>query len=59
MSYRSLSPAFILVIIGSSAVLGFYGIEIYQPTTLACMHGSAWKGDGAVVLRALGETLAS
>ena len=28
-----------------------------QPTTLACMHGSAWKGDGASLLRALGETL--
>jgi flavorubredoxin len=28
-----------------------------QPTTLACMHGSAWRGDGAQLLRALGETL--
>jgi len=28
-----------------------------QPTTLACMHGSVWKGDGASLLRALGETL--
>lgn len=28
-----------------------------QPTTLACMHGSAWKGDGAQLLRALGKTL--
>ena len=24
-----------------------------QPTTMACMHGSAWKGDGAGLLRAL------
>jgi flavorubredoxin len=24
-----------------------------QPTTLACMHGSAWRGDGAALLRAL------
>ena len=24
-----------------------------NPTTLACMHGSAWKGDGAALLRAL------
>lgn len=24
-----------------------------QPTTLACMHGSAWEGDGAALLRAL------
>jgi flavorubredoxin len=28
-----------------------------QPTTLACMHGSAWRGDGAQLLRALGERL--
>ncbi|MFC7513711.1 MBL fold metallo-hydrolase [Herbaspirillum sp. GCM10030257] len=29
------------------------------PDTLACMHGSAWKGDGANLLRALGERLVS
>ncbi|HEY2743222.1 MAG TPA: MBL fold metallo-hydrolase [Polyangia bacterium] len=29
-----------------------------EPTTLACMHGSAWQGDGAALLRALGEALA-
>lgn len=28
-----------------------------QPTTLACMHGSAWQGDGAALLRALQESL--
>lgn len=28
------------------------------PTTLACMHGSAWRGDGAALLRALGSALA-
>jgi flavorubredoxin len=27
------------------------------PTTLACMHGSAWRGDGAQLLRALAEVL--
>ena len=27
------------------------------PTTLACMHGSAWRGDGAALLRALAESL--
>jgi flavorubredoxin len=27
------------------------------PTTLACMHGSAWQGDGASLLRALGRRL--
>ncbi len=29
-----------------------------KPTTLACMHGSAWQGDGAALLRALGKSLA-
>jgi len=28
-----------------------------RPATLACMHGSAWRGDGAALLRALGERL--
>lgn len=28
-----------------------------SPGTLACMHGSAWSGDGATLLRALGERL--
>lgn len=27
------------------------------PATLACMHGSAWRGDGAQLLRALAERL--
>ena len=27
------------------------------PTTLACMHGSAWRGDGARLLRELAATL--
>jgi flavorubredoxin len=26
-----------------------------EPTTLACMHGSAWHGDGAKLLRALAD----
>lgn len=30
-----------------------------QPTTLACMHGSAWRGDGGALLRALATTLAA
>jgi flavorubredoxin len=30
-----------------------------EPTTLACMHGSAWSGDGAKLLRDLAESLAS
>jgi hypothetical protein len=30
-----------------------------QPERLACMHGSAWRGDGGALLRALGRSLAS
>ncbi|MCG3200990.1 MAG: hypothetical protein NFCOHLIN_00852 [Gammaproteobacteria bacterium] len=29
------------------------------PTTLACMHGSAWRGDGATLLRALADALSA
>jgi hypothetical protein len=29
-----------------------------QPRTLACMHGSAWRGDGARLLRHLAEAVA-
>jgi flavorubredoxin len=28
-----------------------------EPTTLACMHGSAWVGDGGALLRALADRL--
>lgn len=28
-----------------------------KPGTLACMHGAAWRGDGASLLRALGQRL--
>ena len=30
-----------------------------EPTTLACMHGSAWRGDGRRLLEALAESLDS
>ena len=30
-----------------------------QPQVLACMHGSAWRGDGAALLRALAKSLAA
>lgn len=30
-----------------------------QPTTMACMHGSAWRGDGAKLLRELAIALRS
>ncbi|MCJ7451750.1 MAG: hypothetical protein MUO39_04650 [Steroidobacteraceae bacterium] len=29
-----------------------------RPQVLACMHGSAWRGDGAALLRSLAESLA-
>ncbi len=28
------------------------------PKTLACMHGPAWRGDGASLIKALGVRLA-
>ena len=30
-----------------------------EPTVLACMHGSAWSGNGAGMLRELGQALAA
>lgn len=30
-----------------------------EPRVLACMHGSAWRGDGGRLLRALGDSLAA
>jgi hypothetical protein len=33
-------------------------IALEGPTTLACMHGSAFRGDGAALLRELAERLA-
>ena len=30
-----------------------------QPRTLACMHGSAWRGDGAALLRHLAAAVAA
>ena len=32
-------------------------IAATEPTTLACMHGSAWRGDGGALLRALAKEL--
>lgn len=32
-------------------------LALSNPTTLACMHGSAWRGDGARLLRALADEL--
>jgi flavorubredoxin len=32
-------------------------LAVTGPRTLACMHGAAWQGDGATLLRALGARL--
>jgi flavorubredoxin len=32
-------------------------LALQSPTTLACMHGSAWRGDGAALLRSLAAAL--
>lgn len=32
-------------------------LAVRKPTTLACMHGSAWQGDGAALLSALADRL--
>lgn len=32
-------------------------LALTKPTTLACMHGSAWRGDGAALLRSLADAL--
>jgi len=34
-------------------------MAVANPSTLACMHGSAWRGDGAALLRALADELAA
>lgn len=33
-------------------------LSLEQPRTLACMHGSAWRGDGSALLRSLAAALA-
>jgi flavorubredoxin len=32
-------------------------LACHAPTTLACMHGSSWRGDGAALLRQLARSL--
>jgi flavorubredoxin len=32
-------------------------LALQRPTTLACMHGSAWRGDGAALLRSLAAAI--
>ena len=50
MDYFAHAPA-------TGAILERFAAE--RPTTLACMHGSAWRGDGAVLIRALAASLAN
>ena len=48
MDYYAHAPA-------TGAILERLAAE--RPATLACMHGSAWRGDGAALLRALAASL--
>jgi flavorubredoxin len=41
----------------SAALLN--GLAALAPATLACMHGSAWRGDGAKLLKELGRRIAA
>ena len=50
MDYYAHSPA-------TAAVLERLAAE--RPALLACMHGAAWRGDGAALLRALSRSLTS
>ncbi len=42
-----------------SAPMHLERLATLRPETLACMHGSAWAGDGAALLRRLGRVLAA
>ena len=35
----------------------FERLAATRPATLACMHGSAWRGDGAALIRALADSV--
>jgi flavorubredoxin len=48
MDYYAHAPA-------TAAILARLAAE--RPETLACMHGSAWRGDGATLLRALADAV--
>jgi len=32
-------------------------LAVLEPTTLACMHGASWQGDGSALLRGLADSL--
>jgi len=44
---------------GKDTAALFEKLAATAPTTLACMHGSAWKGDGAALLRELSKRIAA
>lgn len=35
----------------------FEKLAAFEPETLACMHGSAWRGDGGALIRALASSI--
>jgi flavorubredoxin len=44
---------------GKDAPAALERLAATEPATLAVMHGSAWRGDGGALLRALGQRLAA
>jgi flavorubredoxin len=52
---RKAMPASVAIEKGARAVIE--KLAATQPTTLALMHGSSWRGDGAKLLRALADAL--
>ena len=40
-----------------NAAQHFARLAAFEPQTLACMHGSAWQGDGAALLRELAQSV--
>ena len=63
----NLGPGLVLQAFATALVTAYYlhapsraaleKLAAFQPKTLACMHGSAWAGDGAALLRELGRAL--
>jgi hypothetical protein len=51
------SGLLILAIAPRTADRGGTRLVAERPTTLACMHGSAWEGEGDQLLRELGKTV--
>ncbi len=43
---------------GRDSAALFAKLAATRPRTLACMHGSAWRGDGAAMIAALADSVA-